>query len=295
MGVKMDKISLEDRQSVKSVGFLSHKDGEYFSARVITENGVLTAKQMRNLSEAAEKFGNGNITFTARLSVEIPGIKFEDIDKVRAYIADKNMVTGGTGAKVRPVVACKGTVCVFGLSDTQGMAKEIHKRFYVGYQNIKLPHKFKIAVGGCPNSCVKPDLNDFGIVGQCIPTYEDAVCRGCTKCGVVTSCPMKASEVVLHKLERNEELCNYCGRCTNKCTFGAVKKKQEGYKIYVGGRWGKAIRIGTPIKGIFTQDETMTILEKAIRLYKEKGKEGERFGVMIDRIGLQAVEEDISL
>ena len=295
MGVKMDKISLEDRQSVKSIGFLSHKDGECFSARVITENGVLTADQMRNLSEAAEKFGNGNITFTARLSVEIPGIKFEDIDKVRAYIADKNMVTGGTGAKVRPVVACKGTVCVFGLSDTQGMAKEIHKRFYVGYQKIKLPHKFKIAVGGCPNSCVKPDLNDFGIVGQCIPAYEEALCRGCTTCGVVTSCPMKASEVVLGKLKRNEELCNYCGRCISKCAFGAVKKKREGYKIYVGGRWGKAIRIGTPINGIFTQDETMTILEKAIRLYKEKGKEGERFGVMIERIGLQVVEEDISL
>ena len=32
-----------------------------------------------------------------------------------------------------------------------------------------LPHKFKIAVGGCPNNCVKPDLNDLGIVGQRVP------------------------------------------------------------------------------------------------------------------------------
>ena len=30
-------------------------------------------------------------------------------------------------------------------------------------------HKFKIAVGGCPNNCVKPDLNDLGIIGQMVP------------------------------------------------------------------------------------------------------------------------------
>ena len=36
--------------------------------------------------------------------------------------------------------------------------EEIHERFYHGYREVKLPHKFKIAVGGCPNNCVKPDL-----------------------------------------------------------------------------------------------------------------------------------------
>jgi sulfite reductase beta subunit-like hemoprotein len=27
-------------------------------------------------------------------------------------------------------------------------------------ENEVLLHKFKIALGGCPNNCVKPDLND---------------------------------------------------------------------------------------------------------------------------------------
>ena len=30
---------------------------------------------------------------------------------------------------------------------------------------MALPAKFKIGVGGCPNNCVKPTLNDIGIVG----------------------------------------------------------------------------------------------------------------------------------
>ena len=117
-------ISAEQRKEVKGQGFLSNKDQLHFSARIITENGVLNARQLRNLSEAAEKFGNGNISFTSRLAVELPGISYADIPAFQAHIARENMVTGGTGAKVRPVVACKGTVCMFGNIDTQGLATE---------------------------------------------------------------------------------------------------------------------------------------------------------------------------
>jgi len=159
----------EQRKLVKGQGFLSNKDQIHFSARVITENGVLDARQIRLLADAAERFGNGNVSFTSRLTVELPGIAYEDIPAFQAFIAAENIVTGGTGPKVRPVVACKGTVCVFGNIDTQGLATEIHKRFFEGYAGVILPHKFKIAVGGCPNNCVKPNLNDIGIIGQRIP------------------------------------------------------------------------------------------------------------------------------
>ena len=66
------------------------------------------------------------MTFTTRMTVELPGIAYEDIEPFRDFVAQEGMVTGGTGAKVRPVVACKGTSCVFGLYDTQALAKEIH-------------------------------------------------------------------------------------------------------------------------------------------------------------------------
>lgn len=69
------------------------------------------------------------------------------------------------------------------------MADRIHTRFYKGYHEVKLPHKFKIAVGGCPNNCVKPDLNDFGIIGQSIPANDADNCKGCISCVVVDACP----------------------------------------------------------------------------------------------------------
>ena len=126
-------VTAEQKKQVKGQGFLHNRGTDEFSARIITENGVLNAAQLKNISEVAEQFGNGKVTFTTRLTVEIPGIAYEDIEKVKAYVAKEQLETGGTGAKVRPVVACKGTTCVFGLIDTQGLAKEIHDRFYKGY------------------------------------------------------------------------------------------------------------------------------------------------------------------
>jgi dissimilatory sulfite reductase (desulfoviridin) alpha/beta subunit len=284
-------ITAEQRKKAKQQGFLSNKDQVHFSARVITENGVLNARQLRNLCDAAEKFGNGDISFTSRLTVELPGISYGDITAFQAHIAGENMMTGGTGPKVRPVVACKGTVCMFGNIDTQGLAAEIHKRFYIGFRQVTLPHKFKIAVGGCPNNCVKPDLNDVGIVGQKVPLYDPSLCKGCTKCAIVIACSKQACSKKNEVLKIDREVCNNCGLCIEKCPYGAVSDGKIGYKITVGGRWGKHIRIGTPLNKVFTKDETMDIIEKTILLFRDKGVPGERLSTMVERLGVAVTEQ----
>ena len=290
----MTTISAEEIKRVKGMGFLNNRGTDLFSMRVITENGVLTAAQMKNLTEVADKYGNGQIAMTSRLTVELPGIKFEDIDTVREYIAKEGMVTGGTGSRVRPVVSCKGTVCQYGLIDTQALAKEIHKVFYEGYYDIKLPHKFKIAVGGCPNNCVKPDLNDLGIVGQRIPNFDEDLCNGCKKCSVEAACPMGAAKVEDGLLEINKDVCNNCGRCIGSCRFDAIEDGQTGYKIYLGGRWGKKVAQGHAMSKIFTsKEEVMKIIEKAILLFREQGKTGERFAATIERLGFENVEAQL--
>ena len=169
-------INPTDEKRVKALGFLSNKGTDNFSGRIITVNGKITAAQQRCIAEAAEKFGNGIVTFTTRLTIEVQGIPYDKIEDFRAYIAKEGLVTGGTGS----------------LLDSFGLSEEIHRRFYEGYRTVRLPHKFKIAVGGCPNNCVKPDLNDLGIIGQRIPGLDPDECNGCKKCGVVQACPMGA-------------------------------------------------------------------------------------------------------
>ncbi|EQE09203.1 nitrate/sulfite reductase [Clostridioides difficile] len=101
----MSNVTAEQKKEVKGRGFLPSRDGEHFAARIITVNGVINASQAKKIAEAAEKFGNGQLAFTTRLTVELPGVKFEDIEALSEFIASENLITGGTGSRVRPVVA----------------------------------------------------------------------------------------------------------------------------------------------------------------------------------------------
>ena len=287
-------ISADEIKRVKALGFLNNKGTDLFNGRVITVNGKITAAQAKVIAEAAEKFGNGDVEFTTRLTVEVRGIHFNDIEAFREYVAQAGLQTGGTGSVVRPVVSCKGTTCQYGLYDTFALSEKIHERFYLGYRTVKLPHKFKIATGGCPNNCVKPDLNDLGIVGQLVPNSDEDMCNGCKKCKIEKTCPMKAAKVEDGVLEIDKDICNNCGRCVGNCPFDAIEDGTPGYKIYIGGRWGKKVAQGQALSKIFTsEEEVLDVVEKAILLFREQGNTGERFADTIARIGFENVEKQL--
>lgn len=288
------EVTPEEEKKVKALGFLRNRGTDNFNARIITVNGKITAAQQRCVAEAAEKFGDGNVLFTTRLTIEVPGVPYDKIEDFRAYIAKEGLETGGTGSKVRPVVSCKATTCQYGLIDAFALSEEIHETFYKGYTDVKLPHKFKIAVGGCPNNCVKPDLNDLGIIGQLIPNYDEELCNGCKKCSVVEICPMDAAKVVDGILNIDKDVCNNCGRCVGKCHFDSIENGQVGYKITIGGRWGKHVSHGKALNKIFTdKNEVMSIIEKMILVYREQGKTGERLSTTIERIGFENIEAQL--
>ena len=278
-------LSPDDIKRVKGMGFLQCVGTDNFNARVITRNGKITVSEMKKIADAAEKFGNGEIAFTTRLNCEVQAIPYEKIDDFIAFLAEEGLEVGGTGPKIRPIVSCKGTTCQYGLCDTYGLSRKVHDMFFKGYGNVKISHKFKIAVGGCPNNCVKPDLNDVGISGRRVPVFNAEVCKGCKKCFIEEACPVHVPKVVDGKAVIDESLCNKCGRCVGKCPFGAVTDGEYGYALYLGGRWGKRVARGIVVNKIFTsEEEVLSAVEKAILFYKENGAPGERFADTISRI-----------
>ena len=285
------KLSPEDIKRVKGLGFLRDKRyPDVFNARVITRNGRITTDEHRAIAEAADRFGSGQVAMTTRLTMEIQGVRYENIQPLMDFLSAYGLTTGGTGALVRPVVSCKGTTCQYGLIDTYALSEKIHERFYVGYHNMPLPHKFKIAVGGCPNNCVKPDLNDLGVVGQRVPVPDTEKCRGCKKCQIEKNCPIHAAKLEDGRISIDPDACNHCGRCKGKCPFGAVEEYREGYKILIGGRWGKKTACGRPLPRLFTtEEEVMTVIDRAILLFREEGIAGERFADTVARLGFAYV------
>ena len=279
---------------VKAMGFLNQKGTNKFNGRIITRNGRITNDECQAIADAAKQYGDGHMMFTTRLTVEVSGIDYNDIDAFRASLRKAGLETGGTGSKVRPVVSCKGTTCQYGLYDTYALSNEIHDRFYKGYNDVSLPHKFKIAVGGCPNNCVKPDLNDLGIVGARVPGYDVSKCKGCRKCQIEQSCPIHAAKLEDGRLVIDPELCNNCGRCVGKCPFHCNDEGTYGWKIYVGGRWGKRVAHGKMLSKVFTdKEEVLDIVEKAILLFRDQGISGERFADTIERIGFENAQAQL--
>lgn len=283
-------LSPEEVARVKGLGCLWDKrTADCFNVRVITVNGKLTDEKLAAIAEAAQTFGSGEAAMTSRQTIEIQSVPYANIEPMREFLARHDLQTGGTGPKVRPVVSCKGTSCQYGLIDTFGLSEKIHKQFYEGYHGVRLPHKFKIAVGGCPNNCVKPSLNDLGIVGQKVPVVDLAACKGCKACQLEKACPVHVAHVENGKICIDPEACKHCGRCVGKCPFHVTDRYITGYRVYLGGRWGKNYAHGIPMDKLFTtEEEVLSLVEKAILLFRDQGIAGERFSDTIGRIGFEA-------
>ncbi|MDD6435302.1 MAG: FAD-dependent oxidoreductase [Clostridiales bacterium] len=289
-----EKLPPEEIKRLKGLGCLQDKRfNDVFNVRVITRNGKITSDEHKAVAEAAEIFGTGEVTMTTRLTLEIQGVKYANVAPLIEFLNERGLETGGTGSLVRPVVSCKGTTCQYGLLDSYGISEKLHEIFYNGYHGVTLPHKFKIAVGGCPNNCVKPALNDLGIVGQRVPTINPDKCRGCKVCQVVNACPIKIATTESGKIEIDPEACNNCGRCMSKCPFDAIDYT-DGYRVYIGGRWGKKVAHGVPLTKIFTtEEELVNVVEDTILLFRDEGITGERLSDTVARLGFDYVNDKL--
>ena len=102
---------------------------------------------------------------------------------------------------------------------------------------------------------------------------------------------MGAASVRNKKIFIDKSVCNGCGRCSHKCPFGVFDNVREGYKVTVGGRWGKRRAQGQALSRIFeSEEEVLALIERTIIFFKEEGIAGERFADTINRLGFDYVE-----
>ncbi len=141
-------------KELKKGGFMRQIQQETFSLRLRVIGGQIQADHLKKIGEIAEKFGEGYIHLTSRQSVEIPFVRFAEIDQVKRDLAAAGLQIGVCGPRVRTITACQGSaICPQGLLDTTALAREIDKRYYA----IELPHKFKLGITGCRNNCLKAE------------------------------------------------------------------------------------------------------------------------------------------
>ena len=82
----MLNLTDDQKKALKARGIIITNDGEHFIERVISPNGVFTNEQMQAITDCAKKYGNGKVAMTTRLTVEIQGIPYENVEACYADI-----------------------------------------------------------------------------------------------------------------------------------------------------------------------------------------------------------------
>ncbi len=271
---------MADYATLKKGGFLPQKQKNMFSLRLRIIGGNITAVQLAKIAEVAEKFGDGHVHLTSRQSVEIPFIKLEEIEQVKAALAEGGLEPGAGGARVRTITACQGeAICAGGCIDTYALAKEIEIRYF----DLSLPHKFKIGITGCPNNCLKTEENDLGIKGGIQVHWREEECIHCGKCLKV--CRHKAISMENNQIIIDKEKCASCGKCSRACPVKCWDTV-HGYVVTFGGLFGNYISRGEPIIPFITDKEKLfRVCDTAVKFFEENANPGERFKFTLDRVG----------
>lgn len=212
--------------------------------------GILPAHLLTVAREIAETWGNGQIHLTTRQKLAMPGIRYEDIDKVNAalepFIREIEMElcdvqvddpkAGYLAIGGRNIVACQGNrICQKANTDTTGLSRRLEKLIYPSAYHLKT------VIAGCPNDCAKASMSDFGIIGVARMRFTAERCIGCGAC--VKACAHHAVGCLSlknGKVTKEESLCIGCGECVLACpTLVWQRQPQEFWQVRLGGRTGK--------------------------------------------------------
>ncbi len=286
----MSKTPAYDLNKLKSTGMMKQKQGDLFSVRLKVVGGHITAEQLRALADAAERHGVGHVHLTTRQGVEVPCVAYEQIEALRETLAGADVEFGACGPRVRTITACQGSLCRYGLIDCQQLARSVDAHV----EGIEgLPHKFKLAITGCPNGCIKPQENDLGIMGQSYVERDAELCLDCGLCA--DACRPGALTIEHGGLVEDRSLCNNCGMCVGVCPVDAISATGCGYAVFVGGKMGSEPRLADRLPfEVGDESILLNVITATLRWYTENGTEKERFGTTIDRVGLDNLIESLT-
>jgi dissimilatory sulfite reductase (desulfoviridin) alpha/beta subunit len=286
-----------DQATIERPGMMRQVQPDYYVMRLKALAGDLTARQLACIAEVAEQYGRGSVHLSTRQGVEIHYVHRDDLEMARETLAGAGIGMGAGGPRVRSVVACPGAeTCRLGVIGTKELARELDARYF----RQEMPSKCKISVTVCPSNCTKANENDIGIRGAVEPVWHASSCKDCGLC--LGFCPLGAisrhhqgdSHAGEVRYRIDEDICVNCTICTSLCTSDAWVVGRKGYTVFIGGTMGRSPRLASVLKKIVeSEEEVYALVDASIECYRAKALKKERFGHMIDRVGLEAVREDI--
>jgi len=155
---------IDDKQS-RYINERAHgniqKDGS-FSVVPRMWGGLTNPRELRAIADVAETYQVPEMKVTGGQRIDLFGVKKEDLPAVWRDLSAAGMVSGHAyGKALRTVKTCVGSQwCRFGTQDSTGLGVKLEQLTWGSW----MPHKFKMAVSGCPRNCAEATIKDCGVV-----------------------------------------------------------------------------------------------------------------------------------
>ncbi len=161
--------------------------------------GMTTPNELRAIADAADKYNVPTVHVTGGQRIDLMGVQKEDLPAIWADLNAAGMVSGHAYAKgLRTVKTCVGSKhCRFGTQDSTGLGIQLEKKLWGAWS----PHKFKLAVSGCPRNCAEATCKDFGIV--CVDSGYKLLVGG------AAGMDLRETDLMCH-VETEQEAIEYC-------------------------------------------------------------------------------------
>jgi NAD(P)H-nitrite reductase large subunit len=181
---------------------------------------------------------------------------------------------------------------------------DVAERYGVG--QVKITSAARIALLGIREEDVDAVWADLGmdpgnVVGICVRSIK--ACPGTTYCKRGQQDSLGVGMLLdekYHGMQLPGKMKIGVSGCPNQCGETSFKDiglvgSPKGWRIYVGGNGGTNPRLGEVLVQRISTEEALAIIDKILEYYRANAKPKERMGRMIERLGLNALEEATGL
>lgn len=241
----------------------------------------------------------------------------EQLEPIFAELTQKGWDLGGSGSALRTPECCLGKArCEWACIDTQDICYNLTQEYQDEMHRPAWPYKFKFKISGCPNDCVASIArSDCSIIGTWrddiridqaavaayaggeIPARGGAMGQGVkldVQKDVVELCPTGCMSYEGGKLAINNRECTRCMHCINLMPKALRPGTDTGATILVGAK--APILEGAQLSSVIIPfikmeepyDEFKEFVANTWDWWDENGKNRERIGETIQRLGLQS-------
>jgi sulfite reductase alpha subunit len=251
------------------------------------------------------------------------GTTTDELEPTFAELTAKGWDLGGSGSAMRTPSCCVGQArCEWACYDTMNLCYEATQNFQFEMHRPSFPYKFKIKCSGCANDCVasvaRADMSVIGVWKDDIRIDQAAVkayaageikpAGGGTvynkldiKADVTDLCPTICMSYEGGKLTIDNKNCNHCMHCINLMPQALRPGTETGATLLLGSH--APILEGAQMSWVIVPfmemespyDEFMELVGNIHEWWSENGKNRERVGELMLRLGMRNFFQGVGL